>query len=299
MSTVPALTLNTGREIPQLGFGHLPGRGPTSAWRPSDERSTSATATSTPRRCTATRRRSARPCAAAASPARTSSSPASSTTPTTRATTSCAPFDATLQALGVDELDLFLIHWPLPTVEGIDYVETWRALAELHRDGRLRSAGVSNFEVEHLERLAAETDLVPAVDQVEAHPFFANDEVRSYCAEHGIVVEAWSPLAQGDVADDPTVQQVAERVGRTAGQVALRWHLQRGDVVFPEVDHAEPHRGELRRLRLRAGRRRDGRAHRAGPRRGRPPRPAPGDHGLHARLIVGAATGVRGRGRAR
>ena len=233
MSTVPALTLNTGREIPQLGFGtyqvepdecvETVGRALDVGYRHVDTAQMYGNEAEVGE---AVRRSDV---------AREDLFLTSKLNNTHHARDDVLrTFDATLQALGVDELDLFLIHWPLPTVEGIDYVETWRALAELHRDGRLRSAGVSNFEVEHLERLAAETDLVPAVDQVEAHPFFANDEVRSYCREHGIVVEAWSPLAQGDVVDDPTIQQVAERVGRTAGQVSLRWHLQRGDVVFPK-----------------------------------------------------------------
>jgi 2,5-diketo-D-gluconate reductase A len=143
-------------------------------------------------------------------------------------------FDGTLAALGMDHVDLFLVHWPLPTLYDGDFVSTWRTMEEFAADGRARSVGVSNFQVPHLERLAAETGTVPAVNQVEAHPYFTNDEVRRYGAEHGIVTEAWSPIAQGAVLDDETIVKVAEQLGRTPAQVTLRWHLQRGDVVFPK-----------------------------------------------------------------
>jgi 2,5-diketo-D-gluconate reductase A len=144
-------------------------------------------------------------------------------------------FDATLAALGFDYVDLFLIHWPLPTLYGGDYVSTWRVLEEFHRDGRARSIGVSNFEIGHLERLAAETDTVPAVNQIEVHPYFPNDALRAYGREHGIVTEAWAPLAQGKVMADPAIGAVAARLGRSPSQVVLRWHIQRGDVVFPKT----------------------------------------------------------------
>jgi 2,5-diketo-D-gluconate reductase A len=143
-------------------------------------------------------------------------------------------FDATLSALGFDYVDLFLIHWPLPTLYDGDFVSTWKTLEEFHSDGRARSVGVSNFQVEHLERLAAETDTVPAVNQIEVHPYFTNDAVREYGQEHGIATEAWSPIAQGDVLDDPTITRLAENVGKTPAQVVLRWHIQRGDIVFPK-----------------------------------------------------------------
>ncbi len=143
-------------------------------------------------------------------------------------------FDGTLEALGSDYVDLFLIHWPLPTLYGGDFVSTWQTLEEFYRDGRARSIGVSNFQVPHLRRLAEEAEVVPAVNQVEVHPYFTNDEVRAYGAEHGILTEAWSPIAQGGVLKDPTIAAIAERVGRTAAQVTLRWHIQRGDIVFPK-----------------------------------------------------------------
>jgi 2,5-diketo-D-gluconate reductase A len=143
-------------------------------------------------------------------------------------------FERTLSDLGFDYVDLFLIHWPLPTLYGGGFDSTWKTLEEFHGDGRARSIGVSNFEVEHLERLAAETDTVPTVNQIEVHPYLTNDAVRSYCREHGIVTEAWSPLAQGRVLEDPTITRIAERMGRTPAQVVLRWHVQRSDIVFPK-----------------------------------------------------------------
>lgn len=143
-------------------------------------------------------------------------------------------FDKTLSELGFDYVDLFLIHWPLPTLYDGDFVSTWKTLEEFHRGGRARSIGVSNFQIEHLERLAAETDTVPAVNQIEVHPYFVNDAVRRYGEEHGIVTEAWSPIAQGKVLDDPTITRIADKVGKKPAQVVLRWHIERGDIVFPK-----------------------------------------------------------------
>lgn len=143
-------------------------------------------------------------------------------------------FDETLKALEFDYVDLFLIHWPLPTLYDGDYVSTWKTLEEFTKDGRARSIGVSNFQVAHLQRLADQTDTVPAVNQIEVHPYFANDEVRAYGREHGIATEAWSPIAQGQVLDDPVVTRIAEATGKTPAQVVLRWHIQRGDIVFPK-----------------------------------------------------------------
>jgi 2,5-diketo-D-gluconate reductase A len=143
-------------------------------------------------------------------------------------------FDGTLAALGFDYVDLFLIHWPLPTLYDGDFVSTWQTLEEFKRDGRARSIGVSNFQVAHLERLAKETDTVPSVNQIEVHPYFVNDEVRAYGQQHGIATEAWSPIAQGKVLDDQVVAGIADATGKSPAQVVLRWHIERGDIVFPK-----------------------------------------------------------------
>ncbi|MGZ4313531.1 MAG: aldo/keto reductase, partial [Solirubrobacteraceae bacterium] len=128
----------------------------------------------------------------------------------------------------------FLIHWPLPTLYDGDYVSTWKVMEEFKQQGRARSIGVSNFQVPHLERLAQETDVTPAVNQIEIHPYFLNEEVRRYGEDHGIRTEAWSPIAQGAVLDDPVITGIAARLDRTPAQVVLRWHIQRGSIVFPK-----------------------------------------------------------------
>jgi 2,5-diketo-D-gluconate reductase A len=143
-------------------------------------------------------------------------------------------FETTLSELEVDHVDLFLIHWPLPTRYDGDFVSTWKTLEEFKADGRARSIGVSNFQVAHLERLAAETDTVPAVNQVELHPYFLNEDVRAYGESHGIATEAWAPIAKGHVLDDPVVTEIAGKAGRAPAQVVLRWHIQRGSIVFPK-----------------------------------------------------------------
>jgi 2,5-diketo-D-gluconate reductase A len=143
-------------------------------------------------------------------------------------------FDNTLRALESDYVDLFLIHWPLPTLYGGDFVSTWKVLEEFARDGRARSIGVSNFEPAHLDRLAEESGTAPAVNQVEVHPYFTNEEVRAYGKEHAIVTEAWSPIAQGAVLDDDVIVRIADGRGKSPAQVVLRWHIQRGDIVFPK-----------------------------------------------------------------
>ncbi|OBB70027.1 aldo/keto reductase [Mycobacterium sp. 852014-50255_SCH5639931] len=143
-------------------------------------------------------------------------------------------FDRTLKALDSDYVDLFLIHWPLPTLYDGDFVSTWKVFEEFARDGRAHSIGVSNFQVAHLARLATETDTVPSVNQIELHPYFGNKEVRAYGREHGIATEAWAPIAQGKVLDDPVINRIAEARGKSAAQVVLRWHIQRGDIVFPK-----------------------------------------------------------------
>jgi 2,5-diketo-D-gluconate reductase A len=148
-------------------------------------------------------------------------------------------FDATLSALESDYVDLFLIHWPLPTLYDGDFLSTWNTLEEFARDGRARSIGVSNFQPAQLELLADGSETVPAVNQIEVHPYFANEQVRVYGREHGIETEAWSPIAQGKVLDDEEIVRIAESLGKAPAQVVLRWHIQRGDIVFPKSVHPE------------------------------------------------------------
>ena len=143
-------------------------------------------------------------------------------------------FDDTMAKLGLDRLDLFLIHWPLPTLYDGDFVSTWRVLGEFQAEGRLTSVGVSNFEPEHLQRIVDETGLVPVVDQIEVHPYFTNERARAAALGHGTLVEAWSPIAQGGVLDDPVITEIASAHGKTTSQVTLRWHVERGDIVFPK-----------------------------------------------------------------
>jgi len=150
-------------------------------------------------------------------------------------------FDQTLENLGLEQLDLFLIHWPVPTLYDGDYISTWRAMIDLVKGGRLRTAGVSNFQPEHLDRIVGTTGVGPAVNQIEVHPYFSNDAVRAASIRHGVAVEAHSPLGhgQGRLLDDPLIRRVAAGRGKTSAQIVLRWHLQNGRVVFPKSVHRE------------------------------------------------------------
>jgi 2,5-diketo-D-gluconate reductase A len=150
-------------------------------------------------------------------------------------------FDQTLENLGLEQLDLFLIHWPVPTLYDGDYISTWRAMIDLVKGGRLRTAGVSNFQPEHLDRIVGATVVVPAVNQIEVHPYFSNDAVRAASIRHGVAVEAHSPLGhgQGRLLDDPLIRRVAAGRGKTSAQIVLRWHLQNGRIVFPKSVHRE------------------------------------------------------------
>jgi 2,5-diketo-D-gluconate reductase A len=141
-------------------------------------------------------------------------------------------FDETLGLLDLDQLDLFLIHWPLPAVS--DFVQRWKVMEEIYASGRVRAIGVSNFQPHHLRTLFGSSEVRPAVNQVEVHPFLTQDDLRAFDADHEIVTEAWAPIARGKVNDDAVIRRVAEEVGRTPAQVTLRWHVQRGDVVFPK-----------------------------------------------------------------
>jgi 2,5-diketo-D-gluconate reductase A len=233
VSTVPTITLNDGRQIPQLGFGvfQVP---------PDQTAQATRTALDIGYRHIDTAQMYGNE-AGVGQAVRESDLDRADVWITSklnngfhRPDDARREFDRTLQALDSDYVDLFLIHWPLPTRYDGDFVSTWKVLQEFVADGRARSIGVSNFQVAHLERLAAETDVVPAVNQIEVHPYTTNEAVRAYGREHGIVTEAWSPIAQGGVLDDEAVTSVAAAVGRTPAQVVLRWHIQRGDVIFPK-----------------------------------------------------------------
>jgi 2,5-diketo-D-gluconate reductase A len=144
-----------------------------------------------------------------------------------------AAFDESVKKLGLEYVDLYLIHWPSPHRD--KYVETWKAFERLLADGRVRSIGVSNFQQAHLQRLFDETDIVPALNQIELHPNLQQQPLREFHAQHGILTEAWSPLASGgDVLTDPAIAKLAEKYGKTPAQVILRWHLQLGNVVIPK-----------------------------------------------------------------
>jgi len=141
-------------------------------------------------------------------------------------------FDASMQRLGFEYVDLYLIHWPVPSYDR--YVETWKAFIDLREEARARSIGVSNFQPAHLRRVVAETGETPAINQIELHPYFQQAELRREHEELGIVTEAWSPLAQGLVLDDATIVAIADAHARTPAQVVIRWHVQLGNVVIPK-----------------------------------------------------------------
>ncbi|WP_411083454.1 aldo/keto reductase [Streptomyces sp. cmx-18-6] len=231
MSTVPTVTLNNGVTIPQLGFGVFQ--------VPDDE--TAAAVTS----ALEAGYRSIDTAAVYGNEAGVGRALADSGIPrgelfvTTKLWNSDQGYDATLAAfdtslakLGLDYADLYLIHWPTPAHDL--YPETWRALEKLVADGRIRAAGVSNFQPAHLRRLLETGSLVPAVNQVELHPGLQQAELRAFHAEHSIATEAWSPLAQGALLKDDVLVSIAERHGKSAAQVVLRWHLQLGNIVIPK-----------------------------------------------------------------
>ncbi|MFE5514826.1 aldo/keto reductase [Streptomyces sp. NPDC056529] len=228
---VPSVALNDGTEIPQLGFG---------VFQVPDDETTTAVA-----HALEAGYRSVDTAAVYGNEAGVGRALAASGIArdelyvTTKLWNADQGYDATLRAfddslarLGLDHVDLYLIHWPAPARDL--YVDTWRAIGTLIADGRVRTAGVSNFKPAHLERLLDSSDLVPAVNQIELHPGLQQRELRELHAVHGIATEAWSPLAQGAVLADPVVTGIAARHGRSPAQVVLRWHLQLGNVVIPK-----------------------------------------------------------------
>lgn len=235
MSKVPSITLNNGVEMPQLGFG---------VWQVPDAEATAAVSSALEAGY-----RSIDTAAVYENEAGTGKALTSSDIPrdelfvTTKLWNSASEtwtrdgvlreFDASLAKLGLDSVDLYLIHWPRAMRD--DYLTIWRAFAEIARSGRAKAVGVSNFHVPQLERLLAETSLVPAVNQIELHPNFPQDGLRAFHAEHGIATEAWSPLGQGgELLKAPVLAGIAAKHGKSAAQVVLRWHLQLGNVVIPK-----------------------------------------------------------------
>ena len=148
-------------------------------------------------------------------------------------------FARTLKQLDSEYVDLFIIHWPLPTKYDGDYVQTWKTLLEFKEDGRAKSVGVSNFQVPHLQKIIQETGVTPSVNQIELHPYFQNREVVQFCLDNDIRVEAWSPIAQGDVLEDEALKGIAKAHTKSTAQVTLRWHIQHGFIVFPKSSSVE------------------------------------------------------------
>jgi 2,5-diketo-D-gluconate reductase A len=232
MSTVPSLKMNNGLEIPQLGFGVF-------LVPPEETKQAVTEALSCGYRLIDTAQGYQNEEGVGAAIAE-SDVPRDELFITTKLTnseqgydTTLTAFDGSMEKLGIDVLDLFLIHWPQPMFD--QYVDTWRAFEKLLADGRVRSIGVSNFEIPHLQRLMSETDVVPTVNQIELHPQFPQDELREFHAEHGILTESWGPLGQGKgLLEDPQIVEVARRKDRTPAQVVLRWHVQLGCIVIPK-----------------------------------------------------------------
>ena len=154
-----------------------------------------------------------------------------------------AAFDRSIEALDTDHVDLYLIHWPVPSRDL--YLDTWRAFERIHAEGGSRSIGVSNFRIEELEQLQAEAEQQPTINQIELHPYLQQAELRAWHAEHGIATEAWSPIAQGAALEDETIETIAAHHERTSAQVVLRWHLQLGNVVIPKSVTPERIRANL------------------------------------------------------
>ncbi|GEB52649.1 MULTISPECIES: aldo/keto reductase [Streptomyces] len=232
MSNVPTITLNNGVPMPQLGFG---------VWQVPDDEATAAVATALE-----TGYRSIDTAAIYENERGVGRALAASGLPreelfvTTKLwnaeqgyDSTLRAFDASLERLGLEQVDLYLIHWPMPAVDR--YLDTWKAFEKIYADGRARAIGVSNFQPAHLNRVLELGGTTPALNQIELHPTLQQSVPRAYHADHGIATEAWSPLGQGgDLLKDPKLARIAEKHGRTPAQVVLRWHLQLGNVVIPK-----------------------------------------------------------------
>jgi 2,5-diketo-D-gluconate reductase A len=232
MSTVPSLVMNNGLQIPQLGFGVF-------LVPPEETKQAVTEALEAGYRLidTAQGYRNEEGVGAAIAESDVPRDELFITTKLTNSEqgydTTLAAFDGSMDKLGIEVLDLFLIHWPQPMFD--QYVETWRAFEKLLADGRVRSIGVSNFEIPHLQRLLAETDVTPAVNQIELHPEFPQEDLREFHQQHGILTESWGPLGQGKgLLENPQIVEVAQRKDRTPAQIVLRWHMQLGCVVIPK-----------------------------------------------------------------
>ena len=231
MTSVPTVRLNNGVEIPQLGFGVY-------QIKPEDtvEAVTNALATGYRHIDTAQMYQNEKQVGQAIAQSDFAPSDLFVTTKLNNGfhayDDALKAFDQSLADLQLERVDLFLIHWPLATVS--DYVETWKALEKIYADGRARAIGVSNFQAHHIRKLHAETEVPPAINQIEVHPYLTQDELRAFDAEHGIATEAWSPIAQGAVLGDPVIEELAKNHGKTPAQVVLRWHIQLGNIVFPK-----------------------------------------------------------------
>lgn len=236
MATVPTVTLNNGVEIPQLGFGVF-------LVRPDETVGAVTSALKIGYRLIDTAQMYQNEKEVGIAIAR-SGLQRSEVFLTSKLGNNKLGFDAalfgideTLAALGIEQIDLFLIHWPLATVR--DFVGTWEALERIYVEGRARAIGVSNFDVGHLQRLLDEAEIVPAVNQIEAHPYLTQEALLAFDAEHGIATEAWSPLGRGAVLGDRQLVDLATTYAKTPAQVALRWHIQRGSIIFPKSIHPE------------------------------------------------------------
>lgn len=240
MSQTPMLDLNNGVKIPQLGLG---------VWKASDDEAESAVKTAIESGYqlidTATiygnEHGVGRGIAASGVPREELFVTTKLWNTDQGYDSTLAAFEKSLESLGLDYVDLYLIHWPLPAAD--KYIDTWKAFEKLYQDGRIKAIGVSNFKPTHLEKLMSETEIVPAVNQIELHPRFTQSETRDFCAQRDIAIESWSPIGgsagAGNVLDEPVLADIGKKYDKSPAQVILRWHIQLGLIVIPKSVHAE------------------------------------------------------------